>query len=1459
MTSSVAPKKIILVLGMHRSGTSAITKCLESLGVTLGDHLLPPVAGDNDKGYFEDVDFNALNVDLLKEAGCTWESLRPLSDADFSTPSFNKLRERAATLVIDKLGGGLLCVKDPRFSVLLPFWLKVLSSLDVEPLFVMAVRHPSAVARSLQTGLRGEIPDAQAYYLWLINSIQALFYMAPYQSVVVAFDAMLENPTQELTRIALALSLPLSGDYPLAVSEAGFLDQNLVRNKPTSTDLSSTAGVPKGVGELYALLLELAADRLKLDDPAVVAQIHALHAMVVADAPLYCYADLLKQRINTLLVNDAESQVKLSEAAHQILVLQQQATDLRNDLNRSENRLADLEALRAELLQKLSVREETLTQYHETLTHVFESRSWRITKPLRLIVYKARRTYELCQLAYQMSDRVLNQGNLWRFAGLVRDHGPIQALRIVSIELDRLRSLENNPSSVTTSKVADYLPAGKSTADPVYTGTVDVIIPVYKGLDFTRNCVESVLQARTAIKHRVIVINDCSPEADVSAYINSLKSHPDLTVMENQENLGFVKTVNTGMRLNKTHDVLLLNSDTEVADFWLERIVAHALLHPKVATITPFSNNATICSFPTIYGKRTLPDGVSLTLMNEAFYAANRHASVEVPTGVGFCMFIARACLNEIGLFDEDAFGKGYGEENDFCMRAKSRGWLNLLACDTLVFHAGEVSFQGSSTSGKSNALRIIGKRYPEYESLIREHVVRAEADRFRIRAAASLFKTNGKSTVLMVNHALGGGTQKHLHELIDVVGSTVNIISINPVLTREHLVQVQLFIQDERLTFSFDCRADSTNFADFLASCGVRRIHYHHIIGLLPVFLEQLRNFSVPFDFTVHDYYSICPKINLIKDDTYCGELGIAQCNTCLAESRKDHATEIVAWRNRHSWLITDAQRVICPSDDTLRRMRRYYPTGHFVKRYHEDLQPPELRHKTSASRDASVRIAILGSLSVAKGANLVRDLLAHINRQSINASIRVIGSSQGLIRPGFNYSESGPYKTAQLDQLLEDANADVILFPGRIPETYSYTLTEAMRTGLPILAPDVGSFPERLAYYPLSRIYNHKSAAEAVFEQVLDLHALELSLEAPSAPDNDYSVANFYNDFYGSASTESHVVDLRSPTGRSAVIIAESIGLNAYSPCAYIRLILPLMGHAFGAYETIKIVSDRDALNYIADDFYAHRISIDADRASDILGHCSNHGIKLVYDIDDDLLGIAKSDHPERKFYATYSDTIARLVSAADEVSVSTASLASALHDLCEDIKIRPNKLSREIIPAQLHKQPNKPLGILYMGTLTHGADFQLIEDALVQIKDAYGDLVEIYIVGVTTRAVSSKYFKVISAPPELAGSYPLFMQWLGGLNLFDIGIAPLEDNPFNLHKSDIKFLDYSALGLATVASKTEAYAHTIINQETGLLVENSPEAWFNALRQLIDSEETRARLAENAYAYLNAERVY
>eukprot|EP01035_Chromulina_nebulosa_P045440 gene45440-61565_t len=185
-------------------------------------------------------------------------------------------------------------------------------------------------------------------------------------------------------------------------------------------------------------------------------------------------------------------------------------------------------------------------------------------------------------------------------------------------------------------------------------------------------------------------------------------SEPRMLLLENPENLGFVGTVNRGMALSTQADVLLLNSDTEVANDWLDRLCATAYAQARNGTVTPFSNNATICSYPRFCEPNALPPGHTTASLDALAAQANPGAAVDVPTGVGFCMYIRRDCLDAVGLFDVPNFGKGYGEENDFCRRALARGWRNLHALDTFVLHSGGVSVGASKSQRELDAMETL-------------------------------------------------------------------------------------------------------------------------------------------------------------------------------------------------------------------------------------------------------------------------------------------------------------------------------------------------------------------------------------------------------------------------------------------------------------------------------------------------------------------------------------------------------------------------------------------------------------------------------------------------------------------------------------------------------------------------------------------------------------------------------
>ena len=267
---------------------------------------------------------------------------------------------------------------------------------------------------------------------------------------------------------------------------------------------------------------------------------------------------------------------------------------------------------------------------------------------------------------------------------------------------------------------------------------IDVIIPVYNAFEDVMRCVTSV-RLHSHANCRIVLIDDCSPDERIAAYFSQLKKKTDarVIVLKNPANLGFVATANRGMSLGH-NDIVLLNSDTIVTSRWLEKLQRCAFSEALIGTITPFSNNAEICSFPLFCQNNSL-DGIDIDAVNSAMEAATEREYPDIPTAVGFCMYIRRSLLNVIGAFDADTFGLGYGEENDFCMRALKAGYRNVLCDDTFIAHIGSRSFSGKTEALKARNSQLLFAKHPEYLRMVQQFIAADPLATIRARAQAQL------------------------------------------------------------------------------------------------------------------------------------------------------------------------------------------------------------------------------------------------------------------------------------------------------------------------------------------------------------------------------------------------------------------------------------------------------------------------------------------------------------------------------------------------------------------------------------------------------------------------------------------------------------------------------------------------------------------------------------------------
>lgn len=265
---------------------------------------------------------------------------------------------------------------------------------------------------------------------------------------------------------------------------------------------------------------------------------------------------------------------------------------------------------------------------------------------------------------------------------------------------------------------------------------VTVVVPVYNAAAELADCLASL--ERTLPDHAAVLLaDDASPHPAVRAVCERfLRGRGRARYLRRESNLGFVGNVNAAFRETAPDDVVLLNSDTVTTLGWLDRL-RRAAAGDRVATATPWSNNAEICSFPRFCEANPVPDDPEAVAAAAA--TAGRPEYPGLPTGVGFCMYLRRDALDALGDFDAATFGRGYGEENDFCLRAAAHGWRNVLCDDAYVVHAGGASFAPAGLAPGGENLRRLNARYPGYNALVARFILEDPLAPLRERLARRL------------------------------------------------------------------------------------------------------------------------------------------------------------------------------------------------------------------------------------------------------------------------------------------------------------------------------------------------------------------------------------------------------------------------------------------------------------------------------------------------------------------------------------------------------------------------------------------------------------------------------------------------------------------------------------------------------------------------------------------------
>lgn len=597
---------------------------------------------------------------------------------------------------------------------------------------------------------------------------------------------------------------------------------------------------------------------------------------------------------------------------------------------------------------------------------------------------------------------------------------------------------------------------------------IDIVMPVYNAFDHLQDCLKRVV-AHTDLPYRLILVEDSSTDTRILPFLRDWTSthtqHVEL--LENSKNLGFIGAVNRGLAhalkdKSAIRPIVLLNSDAFVPAGWASRLVA-PLADPTVATVTPMSNDAEIFSVPAICVRTMLVPGQGDAIDAVAGRIAPDAPEIVVPTGVGFCMAIGRQWLSHLPRLDP-TFGRGYGEEVDWCQKIARKGGRHIGLPRLFVEHRGGESFgliEKAALIAKNSSL--VERRYPGYNQVVNDFISTDPILTARLTLGMIWAGTLDPDRAIPVYlaHAMGGGAE---HWLDHQVTSDLEMGNPSIILRvgTQNRWRLELITMSGRVVGSSDEVEDIIRLLGLLPrktviySCGVGDPDPLQIPAILAGLVKPEDRAQILF----HDYFPLSPSYTLLDSDGYYrGPARLPRADPAHSVQRPDGTTVALRdWQTAWTAFAARADLVVF-SEDSRAQVAAVWP-----RLKHRILLKPHIsRHNIprlpATPPNAHPVLAVLGDIGQQKGAAVVQRL-AQLRAQDGKGPRLVF---IGKIDPAFDLSAAcivhGSYDIADLPNLVCRYGITHWLIPSIWPETYCFTVHEALATGLPVMAFGIGA----------------------------------------------------------------------------------------------------------------------------------------------------------------------------------------------------------------------------------------------------------------------------------------------------------------------------------------------------------------------------------------------------------------
>lgn len=709
--------------------------------------------------------------------------------------------------------------------------------------------------------------------------------------------------------------------------------------------------------------------------------------------------------------------------------------------------------------------------------------SWRITRPLRFI---ALLKHEVTIRRVALALKYLGRGEI-RFV--------LEGIR--AIAKNRQERLKEEPSDdIALDHALTFFRHDAEDAPPL-NQEVDIIICIYNGMPYLTRLFDSLLH-NTDSPYRLILVDDASTDPDIQPFLqNIVQQVPNSVLICNPENMGHVKSINKAAQHARNH-FALLNIDIEVPKGWLQRLMRPVIENANVASATPFTNAGTVCSFPHMNVDNDPFDNLTVGEIDAFFKLVNPEAvSIELPSGVGFCMGMSLNVWQKIGPFNESVFGRGYGEENDWSMRARAAGYRNVMVPNLFVYHKGSAIF-GQKTKERQQRQNLpkVVELHPSYLKKVDDFIRRDPARPIRQFLTLLLSTRQAPAgTTLVIDHQLGGGANTYRQELIRNRLGKGEAILLLTYDTDYRFFRMRCLYKEYNVNFKI------SSFSDvllLLKRVPCKEIFFNNLVtfpqplDILHRIYDLKKNSKVNLSIALHDYFPICPSYTLLNSSgTYCDLPSLQICQDCLPGNAYAHGTDndIERWRRTWGDVLEVADTVLCFSESSRRLLTRTYP----LRPEQIIVTPHQLsvhfNRKPKIDFNSPMNIGVFGTIGYQKGVEIVVEMARILKDRAPEAKITVVGTLGEASRPK-NLRVTGPYRTSELPDLIEKYRINICLFPSIWPETFSYVCSELMELGMPLCCFGLGAQGERVSKYRLGYVISRISP-EAAAEEIIQFFA--------------------------------------------------------------------------------------------------------------------------------------------------------------------------------------------------------------------------------------------------------------------------------------------------------------------------------------------------------------------------------